>query len=176
MTRNTLAAVVLASAFAVPSAAQQPCKRNLESGFSYCSPDGWTIKPSLDDKFKTFWGPASVTLTPNINVKDEENGKPLPEVVAAEIKYILDSPQKAGATSVKVLSQSDFIATSGQRGVKVVFHVENTARALVVRTYQYYFSGRGNQILVLTCTGLEADKNTLEPIFDRALKTFQLDQ
>ena len=65
---------------------------------------------------------------------------------------------------------------SGQRGIKVVFHLENSAKALSVRTYQYYFSGRGNQKLVLTCTVLEAERNTLEPIFDRALKTFQIDK
>ena len=58
----------------------------------------------------------------------------------------------------------------------MVFHLENSAKALMVRTYQYYFSGRGNQKLVLTCTALEADRHALEPIFDRALKTFQLDR
>ncbi len=176
MMKNTLAAAVLVGAFALPSAAKEPCRRNLESGFSYCSPEGWTIKQSLDDKFKAFWGPASNTLTPNINVKDEEAGTPLPEHVAANIKYILTNPQKAGATDAKVLSQSDFVTASGQRGIKVVYHMENSARALMIRAYVYFFSGRGNQKLVLTCTALESDRNALEPIFDRALKTFQLDK
>ena len=179
MVKNALAAAVLACAVALPallSGAEEPCKRNSESGFSYCSPEGWTIKQSLDEKFKAFWGPASNTLSPNINVKDEEDGTPLPEHVASNIKYILASPQKAGATAVTALGQSDFVTASGQRGIKVVFHVENSARALMIRTYQYYFSGRGNQKLVLTCTVLESDRKALEPIFDRALKTFRLDK
>jgi hypothetical protein len=176
MMKSLLAGAVLAGALTLPAAAQPPCKRNSESGFSYCSPEGWTLKQSLEDKFKTFLGPASNTLTPSINARDEDNGVALAEHVAASIKYILASPQKAGATAIAVLGQSDFVTASGQRGIKVVFHLENSAKALTVRTYQYYFSGRGSQKLVVTCTALEADRNALEPIFDRALKTFQLDK
>ncbi len=176
MMKAALACAVLVCAFALPAASQLPCRRNLESGFSYCPPEGWTLKQSLEDKFKTFLGPASNTLTPSINARDEDNEVALPEHVAAIIKYVLASPEKAGATAITVLKQSDFVTTSGLRGIKVVFHFENNVKGLTVRTYQYYFSGRGHQKLVLTCAALEADRNSMEPIFDRALKTFQLDK
>jgi hypothetical protein len=176
MTTRALAGAVLMCTFALPAAAEQPCRRNLESGFSYCPPEGWTIKQSLEEKFKTFLGPVSNTLTPSINARDEDNEVPLPEHIAAIIKYVLASPEKSGATAITILRQSDFVTASGLHGIKVVFHFENSAKGLTVRTYQYYFSGRGNQKLVLTCTALEADRNTMEPVFDRALKTFQLDK
>ncbi len=170
-----LLALVL-TAFALPCAAQTPCRRNLESGFSYCPPDGWTIKQSLDEKFKTFLGPQSTVLAPNINARDEDNQAPLADHVATSIKYILTNVQAIGATAVKVVDQSEFVTASGVRGIKVVFHVENSAKALVIRTYQYYFSGRGVQKLVLTGTAVELERNTFEPVFDRAMKSFQLDK
>jgi hypothetical protein len=173
---KTVGAAALVLATALPCAAQARCRRNVESGFSYCPPDGWTLKQSLDDKFKTFWGPASSILTPNIQATEEDNEAPLSDHVAVGIKYIQANLQKAGATAVTVLSQSEFVTASGQRGIKVVFHVENTARVLLIRTYQYYFSGRGSRKLVVSASVLEADRNTFEPVFDRALKTFQLDR
>jgi hypothetical protein len=176
MMQKTVGGLVLVLAIALPCAAQAPCKRNLESGFSYCPPDGWTIKQSLDEKFKMFLGPSSMTLTPNINARDEDNAVPLADHVATSIKYILTNFQTAGVTAVKLLDQSEFVTTSGQRGIKVVFHVENTAKALIVRTFQYYFSGRESQKLVVTGSVLEIERNAFEPIFDRAMKTFQIDK
>ncbi len=176
MLNRTLAAVILIVGAALPCAAQTPCRRNLESGFSYCPPDGWSIKQSLDDKFKSFLGPSSSILTPNIQATEEDNEAPLSDHVAVGIKYILANLQRTGATAVTVLNQSEFVTASGLRGIKVVFHVENSAKALMVRTYQYYFSGRGSRKLVLSASVLEFDRNAYEPMFDRAMKTFQIDK
>src|SRR6266700_113439 len=106
------AALLLAIAIAAPCAAQAPCARNLESGFSYCPPDGWTLKQSLGDKFKTFWGPASTVLTPNIQATEEDNEVALADHVAASLKYIQANLQRAGATAVTVINQSEFVTTS----------------------------------------------------------------
>ena len=176
MKKTVCVAAVVLMAFALPCAAQTTCRRNLESGFSYCPPDGWSIKQSLDDKFKTFLGPSSNILTPNINARDEENQAPLAEHVATSIKYIMANFQTSGMTAVKLLDQSEFVTASGVRGIKVVFHVENSAKGLMVRTYQYYFNGRGTQKLVLTGTVVELERNTFESVFDRAMKTFQNDK
>ena len=176
MMKKTACVAALLLAFALPSAAQTPCRRNVESGFSYCPPDGWAIKSSLDEKFKSFLGPQSNILTPNINARDVDNQVPLADHVATGIKYVLTNFQALGATAVKMLDQSEFVTASGVRGVRVVFHVENSARAVVFRTYQYYFNGRGIQKLMVTGSVVEAERNTFEPIFDRAMKTFQIDK
>ena len=176
MKKTVCVAAVMLLALALPCAAQTPCRRNLESGFSYCPPDGWSIKQSLDDKFKSFLGPSSSILTPNIQTTEEDNESALADHVAVGIKYILANPQRAGATAVTVLNQSEFVTASGLRGIKVVFRVENSAKQLMVRTYQYYFSGRGSRKLVVSASVLEFDRNAHEPIFDRAMKTFQLDK
>jgi hypothetical protein len=46
----------------------------------------------------------------------------------------------------------------------------------MIRTLQYYFSGKGGQKLIVTCTFLEEKKDALDPVFDRALKSFQIDK
>jgi hypothetical protein len=75
-----------------------------------------------------------------------------------------------------VLNQSEFVTASGLRGIRVVFHMENSAKVLLLRTYQYYFSGRGSRKLVVSASVLESDRNKFEPLFDRAMKSFQLDK
>ena len=176
MIRKTVCVAAVLMAVALSCAAQTPCRRNLESGFSYCPPDGWAIQQSLDNKFKTFFGPSSPVLTPNIQATEEDDEASLPDHVAVGIKYILANLQKAGATAVTVLNQSEFVTTSGVRGIKVVFHMENSAKVLTLRTYQYYFSGRANRKLVVSASVLESDRNKFEPLFDRAMKSFQLDK
>ncbi len=176
MLNRTLAALILVVGVALPCAAQAPCRRNLESGFSYCPPDGWAIRQSLDDKFKTFLGPSSNILTPNINARDEDDQGSLADHVATSIKYIMANFQASGMTAVKLLDQTEFVTASGLRGIKVAFHVENSSKGLLGRTYQYYFNGRGNQKLVFTGTVVELERNTFEAVFDRAMKTFQIDK
>ena len=168
-----LAAAILAGIAAAPLAAQSPCTRNLESGFSYCVPEGWTVKTNLNDKFKLFLGPASTAFTPNLNVKDEENALSLDDDVAANIKNMTGAPEKAGATVVRLVGQSEFVTTSGQRGVRLVFHVETATQK--VRALQYYFAARGNQKLVISGLASEAGGTSLDVIFDRAMSSLQID-
>jgi hypothetical protein len=173
--KHAVVLAILVCGFAVPSFAQNTCKRNLESGFSYCPPDGWTIKPSLDDKFKLFLGPTNPTFVPNINVKDEENMMTLAEDVASNVKNMLANPAKMGVRALNVVSQAEFVTTSGQRGTRVTFHLENT-EGLKIRALQYYFSGRGDQKLVVSCLTLESTSDVNEPLFERSLKTLQIDR
>ena len=43
-------------------------------------------------------------------------------------------------------------------------------------TVQYYFSANPGQKLLLTCTFLEAEQVTVDPVCDRAAKTVQLEE
>ena len=173
--KQALTVAALLFAFAPPSSAQDACARNVESGFSYCPPEGWTMKPALGDKFKPFIGPPSPTFTPNINIKDEESTRSLDDHVAANIQTMVGSPDKAGAMAVRILEQSDFKTTSGERVVRVTIRV-NTSSGAPIRAWQYYFKGRGTQYLVATCMSLESSADSYEPICDRSMRTLRVDR
>ena len=94
--------------------------------------------------------------------------------MAASITYILANAEKeVGATNVKVLGQSDFVTASEQRGMKVVF--QSVFKGFLVRTIQYISNGKGGKKILVTCTALESDKDVLDVVFDRSMKTFQMD-
>jgi hypothetical protein len=176
MMKKALFALTLLLLFALNCLAQQDCQRHRETegGFSICVPEGWTVKASADDKFKMIYAPQSGVFTSNINFKEETSAAPLGDYVAAGIKELKSNIEKIGATSIKVISQSDFTTASNLRGVKVVFSTEY--KGIQFRQLQYLFDAGGNRKLVVTCTGLEKDQQQLDPVFDRAAKSFQLDR
>jgi len=156
-------------------AAQEVCKRNLEpqGGFSLCVPDGWTVSEKEGEKYKLFFAPAAERFTANINMKDGVSAMALGDYATAGVDHILKNYTQFGATSVKALTRDSFTAKTGLAGIKATFRVEY--KGLLIRTIQYYFSGNAEQKLILTCTLLEADQATLDPVCDRAAKTFQLE-
>lgn len=174
--KNLLFATLLVFLLTLAGAAQNVCKRNVEpvGGFSFCVPDGWGVVEKEGQKYKIVYGPREDVFTPNINVKDEANTAPLADYVAASIKYILDHYQQVGATSVKVIAQASFMTTGRTPGIKVTLRTEY--KGLIIRTLQYYFNGKAGEKLIVTCTALEAEQAALDPVFERALKTFQLDK
>ena len=155
--------------------AQTDCKRQVEpgGGFSYCIPEGWKLNEKQGEKYK-FAYTSGDTFSPNLNIKEDVNTSPLTDYVAASNKYILDNYQKTGATSMKLVAQDDFVTTSGLKSIRMSYRAE--FKGLILRVLQYYFSGKAGQRLIVTCTALEEDKATLDPIFERALKSFELDK
>ena len=154
--------------------AQTPCKRHVEAtgGFSFCPPDGWIIAEREGQKYKIVHQARNDSFTPNINVKDEITSYSLPDYVAASIKMITTNYADIGATSIKLLTQSNFTTNNQTPGIKATFRTEY--KGLLIRTLQYYFNGKPGQKLIVTCTFLESEQAALDPIFERALKTFQL--
>lgn len=157
-------------------AAQEVCKRNLEpqGGFSLCVPDGWTVSEREGEKYKLFFAPAAERFTANINMKDVVSARALGEYATASIDHILKNYTQIGITSVKALTRDSFTATTGLVGIKATFR--NEYKGLLIRTIQYLFSGHAEQKLILTCTLLETDQATLDPVCDRAAKTLQLEE
>lgn len=174
--KRLLIAILFVFVLSHAGVAQDACKRHAESSgaFSFCPPDGWNLTDKEGYKYKIIHGPRGEVFTPNINIRDEANTAPLADYVAASIKEILTNYEKIGATSVKVLEQSNFVTTKRTAGIRTAFRTEY--KGLMIRTLQYYFNGKDGQKLIITCTSLEEDKARLDPIFDRALKTFQLDR
>jgi hypothetical protein len=169
--------LLLAAAFtlvgAFPALAQEGCARAIESGFSFCPPTNWTIRSAMAQKFKLFVGPNAGAITPTINVNDEESALDLDAHVAANIKSMMADPAKAGVTSVKLISQADFVTESGERTVRVAMLVD--IRGTAVSTLQYYFKGRGRQYFVMTSMAPEVTRALYDPLFDRAARTLRVD-
>ena len=126
--KRALSASVVILTFAITSAAQANCARRIETagGLSFCPPEGWIEEKKAEDKYSRFFGPAQEGFTANLNIKDETSALLLPDYVAGSIKRILlpASAEKMGATSVKLVNQSEFITTSSLRGFKVEFRTE----------------------------------------------------
>lgn len=174
MLKSFLFATLFVILLSLGAFAQTPCKRHTEpvGGFSFCPPEGWIIAEREGQKYKIIHQARSETFTPNINVKDETTNYSLADYVAASIKMITTNYADIGATSVKLLEQTNFTTGNRTSGIRVTFRTEY--KGLLIRTLQYYFNGKPGQKLIITCTFLESERATLDPIFERALKTFQL--
>jgi hypothetical protein len=155
------------------SFAQETCNKVLEKegGISYCAPLNWTVTKEAGEKYQTIFGETVNGLTPNMNIKDETAKAALSDYVELSNKNILAGVKEIGATSIKLESQSDFAATS-MRGFKVVWQVN--VNGIKVRSVQYYFSGKNDRKYVITGTALAADKEVMDSVFDKSMKTFEL--
>ena len=176
MMKRLLIAILFVFVLTQAGAAQDTCKRHTEpsGAFSFCPPDGWSLIEKEGYKYKVLHAPRGAVFTPNINLRDEANTAPLADYVAASIKEILTNYETIGATSVKLLEQTNFATTKRTPGMRTAFRTEY--KGLMIRTLQYYFNNKNGQKLIITCTFLEEDKATLDPVFDRTLKTLQFDR
>ena len=165
-----LLGILLAGASGV--VAQEVCKRNLEpqGGFSICVPDGWTVTTKEGEKYELLFAPPGERFTTNINMKDTVSAVALGEYATASANYIL---KNFSQMNVKALTRDSFTTQTGLAGIKATFHAEH--KGLLILSIQYYFNGNAEQKLILTCTGLQDDQVTLDPVCDRAAKTFQLE-
>ncbi len=153
--------------------AQETCKRDVEPGLSLCVPDGWSVETKADQKFKSFFAPAAATFTANINLRDDTSSASLTSYVADSIKLILSNPPTIAATSIKLVGETDFATASGLNGNKVIF--ESEYQGLLVRTVQYYLEAGQNRKFIVTGTCLVKDKDTFDGVFERAAKSFRVE-
>lgn len=137
-----------------------------------CIPEGWAMQEKEGEKYKILMATGSDTFNPNINFKSQVHTLSLNEYATAGVDYILNNLQSIGATSVTVVSRDSFTTETGIVAIRLIFRSE--FKGLIVRTLQYYFDAGENNKLIVTGTALEKDKVTLDPIFDRAVKTFRI--
>lgn len=174
MMKRLLTAALIVCVLVLDGFAQDACNRHVErvGGFSFCLPAGWTVVDKPELRYKVIFGPRNGVFTPNINMRDEENESTLAQYVADSLKLILGNYQEVGATSVQVLAQSNFKTESGIDAIKVTLSTQY--QGLNIRTHQYYIDG--NFKLVVTCTALETESATLDPVFDSVMKSFEADE
>ncbi|MDX6612517.1 MAG: hypothetical protein QOD75_1703 [Blastocatellia bacterium] len=174
--KNFLSAMTLLLVCAAAVAAQGTCVRYLETGagFSFCPPDAWTIQEQAGEKYKVMFG-TGANFKPNINIKEQTSAGTLAEYAELAKKLIVskENREKLGATTLVALDQSEFITTSGLSGIKVTYQTE--FKGYLIRSLQYYFELKGGIKIIVTGTSLVADKETLDPLLDRSLKTFRIE-
>lgn len=146
--KKILLATLLTVIFPLASIAQEPCKRHAEpkGGFSFCPPEGWAINEDPKFAYKT------------IVMKQS------PE----------DMAKQTGASEIGPASQSDFITTSKEIGIKVTF--QSVSNGLRLRSTMYFFAGKGDNKLLVTFTALETQAQVLDSVFDRSMKSWQMDR
>jgi hypothetical protein len=153
--------------------AQETCKRDVEPGFSVCVPDGWSVEAKPDEKFKAFFAPKAETFTANINLRDDTSTAALTSYVGQSIKTILSNPPSISATSIKLVGWTDFATAAGVNGNKAIFETE--FKGLLIRTIQYYIDAGQDRKFIVTGTCLVRDKDAFDSVFDRAAKSFRVE-
>ena len=173
---KTAAVLTLVLAGVTLGQAQETWQRNVESqgGFSLCVPEGWSVEAQKGDKFKMLIAPHSDTFTANINVKKADSSLPSVSFLMASIKDVFVSvPANYGTGAVKLVAWTDLTTTAGRAGSKLVYEVEY--KGLMIRSVQYLFEGEGTDKFIITGTCLVKDKDSLDGLFDRSAKSFQLE-
>ena len=176
MIKKTAFATMVFLLVTVNVRAQDSCQRHVEpaGGFSICTPEGWRVKEQEGQKFKFIFGPPGQHFTANLNFKETNVSASISEFASFSVNYLLEHYKETGAESVKLIKQEPFPTASGVPGVKASFKAE--FKGLLIRSVQYYLSGTGDQKLILTATALEVDHAIIDPIFDRAAKSFRLEK
>ncbi|HSP62195.1 MAG TPA: hypothetical protein VLQ90_04355 [Pyrinomonadaceae bacterium] len=153
--------------------AQETCKRDVEAGFSVCVPEGWSVETQPDQKFKAFFAPKAEIFTANINMRDDPSNASFMIYVGQSIKQVLSNPPSISATNIKLVGWVDFATAAGVNGNKAIFETE--FKGLLIRTVQYYIDGGTDRKFIVTGTCLVKDKDTFDSVFERAAKTFRVE-
>jgi hypothetical protein len=171
--RGSLAVLGLSLIAISVGLAQETCKRDVEAGFSVCVPEGWSVEAKPDQKFKALFAPKAETFTANINLKDDTSTDSLMSYVGLSIKTILSNPPSISATSIKLVGWMDFATASGLNGNKAIFETE--FKGLLIRTVQYYVDGGQSRKFIVTGTCMVKDKDAFDSVFERAAKSFRVE-
>lgn len=173
--KKSIALTILILISALAGLTQTPCERYVApaGGFSMCPPPGWTLKDREGQQYKMMFGPPSEVFNANLNFKEEVTAIALKEYVDATVDNILKNYASVGATSTKLVSRTEFVTDSMERGEKTNYLTD--FKGMQINTAQYIFNA-GAKKLLATFTALESDKAANEKLFDAAIKTLQIDR
>ena len=142
--------------------------RETAGGFSFCPPQGWTLKSFPGMKYSIAAGSPSNGFAPNINVVDEAAEMSLAAYVDANKKML-----SKAFKSYKEVGKSEFKTNSGLKGTRLI--IENDQGGTMLRQTFNFFSGTGDKKFVVTCSALASGGEKLDEVFEASLKTFVLD-
>jgi hypothetical protein len=137
-------------------------------GFSFSPPANWTVREFPGLKYKVVVGPVRASFASNINVVDEPFKGTLDDYVKANI-----GAMRMRFKKFKLEDQGDFKTTSGLRGARLVTESEQGGRLL---RQTFYIFGTADTKYVVTCSTLAEGGKTLDPLFERSMKTFRFEK
>jgi hypothetical protein len=166
--KNLILAIIILTV--LPLSAADIGKRHKEAagGFSFCPPQGWTVRALPGMKYSIAAGPASKGFAPNINVVDETADVSLADYVDASKKML-----SKAFKGYKEVGKREFKTTSGLKGTRLVIQSDQNG-TLLKQTF-YFFAGTGDKKFVVTCSALASGGEEIDEVFEASLKTFVLD-
>ncbi len=157
------------------SSTQTGAKYVAEDGmFSFSIPDGWTLREIPGRKYKVAFAAPTNGFAPNINIVDEAFSGALDVYVDGNLKIMAEGYEKLGIENFKMLSREAFTTTTKQSGIRLLTQSEVNGNP--IRQTFYFFNGKDGRKLVVTCTCPAPGGETLDPIFEKSMKTFQSEQ
>jgi len=161
--------------FAAAGLAQGTCTRHTEpSGkFSYCPPAGWEPRDPKSGTFKIFVTPTGATFRANMNVKTETTDASHDRYMMAALQLLMKDNETKGDGATKMVGWTEFLTDSRLRGSRVIY--ELLYQGVMLRTVQYIFDMPGGK-LILTGTGMLANKDATDKIFDGIAKSMRLER
>ncbi len=135
--------------------------------FSYNVPDGWELKDLPGIKYKVAFLISPIFATNIIIFGDSISGT-LDDFVVAKTQEII---KRDTAGNDVVMSKTEFLTNSGQRGVRVIIDSDQVNDRL--RSYFYFFDGKNGKAFIAQCTALQKDA-AFEKVFDESMKTFKM--
>lgn len=164
--------VVLSLAVLVAGAAPARAalgERHVEraGGFSYCPPEGWSVREFPGFKYKFAFGPAWQGFTANLNVVDEAYDGTLKAYVDLNVVNL-----KKMIPGFRQIERVPFKTLSGLSGERI--RAEDTQSQRELRQSFYLIASGKGRMFVLTGTSLASDGPKFDSLFDDSADSFRL--
>ena len=155
------------------SLAQADAGRYLASDgmFSFSIPSGWVLREIPGRKYKVAFGQPISGFAPNINVTDEAFSGALDAYVEGNLRVMPQMYERLGYKNFQVLNRDVFYTSAKQAGARVI--TQSEVSGTVLRQTFFFFDGKDDRKLVVTCTTLADGGKDYDSVFEKSLKTFQ---
>lgn len=158
-------ATICASAESV-SAAERIVHRGVS--FSYELPDGFEPKLLPGYLHRPTFGPVDDGFAANIVITEEANQGMLDLITEKGIAQLKEAVEK-----FELVENNEFQTDDGLQGRVLIMHQE--VGGIMVRQHQYLFQ-TSERIVFLTCSFAKSKKETYDPIFTKAMKTYRFEK
>jgi hypothetical protein len=134
--------------------------------FSYAPPENWRMSAVPGLKYEIAIGPTRDGFASNITVVDEEFNGSLDDYVKSNVEAL-----KANFKGLTLEVPGKFRTKDGVQGVRLISESEQAGRRL---RQGFYFFETGSTKYVVCCSTLADGGEKLDPVFEKALKSFRL--
>ena len=135
--------------------------------YSYRVPKGWEQKAGPQPGLTMFVAPKESGYAANIVTSVESFAEPVRAYADANLKAV-----QAAFPDSKILTDAKFATDSNAPSYKVKF--QNKTKDTDLMQTMYFFEGRADQKIAVTCTAPLKQGPELESLFDACMKSFAI--